>query len=191
MPWRRIWNTSISTPWPKSRCGTTTVRLLLISKDIQDKNTDTLWQLKILMLALTSFCSSELSLHFSHRKDREAATVPSAGRCHCHCLFQAVLYQVRFPYFIFWSGIQLKLAIGMDSSEAIGCPGSPSSCHERGRNSWLILNCLLLTTHRNSIRSTDPSLVAATCIYLACKIEECPQHIKHIIQEMKHALASK
>ncbi|KAG0283903.1 hypothetical protein BGZ96_011736 [Linnemannia gamsii] len=41
-----------------------------------------------------------------------------------------------------------------------------------------------------NIRSTDPSLVAATCIYLACKIEECPQHIKHIIQEMKHALAS-
>ncbi|KAF9904109.1 hypothetical protein EC991_003084 [Linnemannia zychae] len=43
---------------------------------------------------------------------------------------------------------------------------------------------------KNSMRSTDPSLVAATCIYLACKIEECPQHIKHIIQEMKHALAS-
>ncbi|KAF9127799.1 hypothetical protein BGW39_005618 [Mortierella sp. 14UC] len=42
----------------------------------------------------------------------------------------------------------------------------------------------------NSMRSTDPSLVAATCIYLACKIEECPQHIKHIIQEMKHALAN-
>ncbi|KAF9105041.1 RNA polymerase II holoenzyme cyclin-like subunit [Mortierella sp. GBA35] len=43
---------------------------------------------------------------------------------------------------------------------------------------------------KNSIRSTDPSLVAATCIYLACKIEECPQHIKHIIQEMKHALVN-
>ncbi|KAF9323998.1 hypothetical protein BG006_000946 [Podila minutissima] len=43
---------------------------------------------------------------------------------------------------------------------------------------------------KNSIRSTDPSLVAATCIYLACKIEECPQHIKHIITEMKGALAS-
>ncbi|KAF8943732.1 hypothetical protein BGZ47_005116 [Haplosporangium gracile] len=43
---------------------------------------------------------------------------------------------------------------------------------------------------KNSMRSTDPSLVAATCIYLACKIEECPQHIKHIIQEMKHALAN-
>lgn len=43
---------------------------------------------------------------------------------------------------------------------------------------------------RNSMRSTDPSLVAATCIYLACKIEECPQHIKHIITEMKGALAS-
>ncbi|KAF9955965.1 hypothetical protein BGZ72_003223 [Mortierella alpina] len=41
-----------------------------------------------------------------------------------------------------------------------------------------------------NIRSTDPSLVAATCIYLACKIEECPQHIKHIITEMKHALAN-
>ncbi|KAF9977117.1 RNA polymerase II holoenzyme cyclin-like subunit, partial [Mortierella antarctica] len=43
---------------------------------------------------------------------------------------------------------------------------------------------------KNSIRTTDPSLVAATCIYLACKIEECPQHIKHIITEMKHALAN-
>ncbi|KAF9386740.1 hypothetical protein CPB97_003381 [Podila verticillata] len=43
---------------------------------------------------------------------------------------------------------------------------------------------------KNSIRSTDPSLVAATCIYLACKIEECPQHIKHILTEMKGALAS-
>ncbi|GJJ69505.1 cyclin-C [Entomortierella parvispora] len=43
---------------------------------------------------------------------------------------------------------------------------------------------------KNSIRSTDPSLVAATCIYLACKIEECPQHIKNIITEMKHALAN-
>ncbi|KAF8927580.1 RNA polymerase II holoenzyme cyclin-like subunit, partial [Dissophora ornata] len=42
---------------------------------------------------------------------------------------------------------------------------------------------------KNSMRSTDPSLVAATCIYLACKIEECPQHIKHIITEMKTALA--
>ncbi|KAF9359296.1 hypothetical protein BGX26_012676 [Mortierella sp. AD094] len=43
---------------------------------------------------------------------------------------------------------------------------------------------------KNSMRSTDPSLVAATCIYLACKIEECPQHIKHIITEMKNALAN-
>ncbi|KAF9187967.1 hypothetical protein BGZ50_001656 [Haplosporangium sp. Z 11] len=43
---------------------------------------------------------------------------------------------------------------------------------------------------KNSMRSTDPSLVAATCIYLACKIEECPQHIKHIITEMKGALAN-
>ncbi|KAF9582898.1 RNA polymerase II holoenzyme cyclin-like subunit [Lunasporangiospora selenospora] len=43
---------------------------------------------------------------------------------------------------------------------------------------------------KNSLRMTDPSLVAATCIYLACKIEECPQHIKHIITEMKNALAN-
>ncbi|KAG0046029.1 hypothetical protein BGZ83_008792 [Gryganskiella cystojenkinii] len=43
---------------------------------------------------------------------------------------------------------------------------------------------------KNCVRSTDPSLVAATCIYLACKIEECPQHIKNIITEMKHALAN-
>ncbi|KAG0255795.1 hypothetical protein DFQ27_006067 [Actinomortierella ambigua] len=43
---------------------------------------------------------------------------------------------------------------------------------------------------KHSIRLTDPSLVAATCIYLACKVEECPQHIKHIISEMKAALAN-
>ncbi|KAF9914498.1 hypothetical protein BX616_008170 [Lobosporangium transversale] len=42
---------------------------------------------------------------------------------------------------------------------------------------------------KNSMRSTDPSLVAATCIYLACKIEECPQHIKHIIVDIKVVLA--
>ncbi|KAG2178671.1 hypothetical protein INT44_001824 [Umbelopsis vinacea] len=41
---------------------------------------------------------------------------------------------------------------------------------------------------KNSYRSTDPMLVMATCVYLACKIEECPHHIKMIVQETKHVL---
>ncbi|CAG8561245.1 15024_t:CDS:2 [Funneliformis caledonium] len=38
---------------------------------------------------------------------------------------------------------------------------------------------------RNSFRNTEPNLVAATCMYLACKIEESPHHIKTVIAEMK------
>ncbi|GBC06631.1 hypothetical protein RclHR1_06990011 [Rhizophagus clarus] len=38
---------------------------------------------------------------------------------------------------------------------------------------------------KNSFRNTEPNLVAATCMYLACKIEESPQHIKSIIGDMK------
>ncbi|CAG8433168.1 9569_t:CDS:2 [Diversispora eburnea] len=38
---------------------------------------------------------------------------------------------------------------------------------------------------KNSYRGTEPYLVAATCMYLACKIEESPHHIKTVISEMK------
>ncbi|CAG8779184.1 3844_t:CDS:2, partial [Acaulospora morrowiae] len=38
---------------------------------------------------------------------------------------------------------------------------------------------------KNSYRRTEPYLVAATCMYLACKIEESPHHIKTVISEMK------
>ena len=36
-----------------------------------------------------------------------------------------------------------------------------------------------------SIRATNPYLVLATCVYLACKMEECPQHIKVVASEAK------
>ncbi|KAL0084575.1 cyclin [Phycomyces blakesleeanus] len=39
---------------------------------------------------------------------------------------------------------------------------------------------------KNSLRSTDPTLVLVTCVYLATKIEECPIHIKMVTQEAKH-----
>ncbi|RGB37653.1 cyclin-like protein [Rhizophagus diaphanus] len=41
---------------------------------------------------------------------------------------------------------------------------------------------------KNSFRNTEPNLVAATCMYLACKIEESPQHIKAIITDMKNIM---
>lgn len=44
---------------------------------------------------------------------------------------------------------------------------------------------------RNSLRGTDPFLVLTTCVYLACKIEECPHHIKLVVQEVKHILQGK
>ncbi|KAJ2786976.1 RNA polymerase II holoenzyme cyclin-like subunit [Coemansia interrupta] len=41
----------------------------------------------------------------------------------------------------------------------------------------------------NSFYDIDPYLMAATCMYLACKTEECPHHIKHIWGESKAAIA--
>ncbi len=35
------------------------------------------------------------------------------------------------------------------------------------------------------VRRTNPYLVAATALYLACKMEECPQHIRLVIAEAK------
>ncbi|OCK82634.1 C/H/G cyclin [Lepidopterella palustris CBS 459.81] len=36
------------------------------------------------------------------------------------------------------------------------------------------------------IRKTNPTLVLATALYLACKMEECPQHIRIISAETRH-----
>ncbi|KAI9732387.1 MAG: RNA polymerase II holoenzyme cyclin-like subunit [Cirrosporium novae-zelandiae] len=36
------------------------------------------------------------------------------------------------------------------------------------------------------IRRTDPYLVMATCFYLACKMEECPQHIRIVFSEARN-----
>lgn len=36
------------------------------------------------------------------------------------------------------------------------------------------------------IRRTNPHLVMATAVYLACKMEECPQHIRVILGEARH-----
>ncbi|KAL5606953.1 hypothetical protein BROUX41_003321 [Berkeleyomyces rouxiae] len=38
---------------------------------------------------------------------------------------------------------------------------------------------------RVEIRRTNPYLVVAAAVYLACKIEECPQHIRFIVSEAK------
>ncbi|CAI4219679.1 unnamed protein product [Parascedosporium putredinis] len=38
---------------------------------------------------------------------------------------------------------------------------------------------------RVEIRRTNPYLVIATAVYLACKIEECPQHIRLIVSEAR------
>jgi len=35
------------------------------------------------------------------------------------------------------------------------------------------------------IRRTNPYLVLATAVYLACKMEECPQHIRLVVQEAR------
>ena len=35
------------------------------------------------------------------------------------------------------------------------------------------------------IRRTNPYLVIATALYLACKMEECPQHIRIVVQEAR------
>ena len=35
------------------------------------------------------------------------------------------------------------------------------------------------------IRDTNPYLVLATCVYIACKVEECPQHIRAVASEAR------
>lgn len=35
------------------------------------------------------------------------------------------------------------------------------------------------------IRDTNPYLVMATCLYLALKMEECPQHIRILVSEAR------
>ena len=35
------------------------------------------------------------------------------------------------------------------------------------------------------IRRTNPYLVLTTAFYLACKMEECPQHIRFVVSEAK------
>ena len=35
------------------------------------------------------------------------------------------------------------------------------------------------------IRRTNPYLVLATSLYLACKMEECPQHIRVVVSEAR------
>lgn len=36
---------------------------------------------------------------------------------------------------------------------------------------------------RVEVRKTNPYLIMATAVYLACKMEECPQHIRHMLGE--------
>ncbi|KAH7414123.1 cyclin-like protein [Phaeosphaeria sp. MPI-PUGE-AT-0046c] len=36
------------------------------------------------------------------------------------------------------------------------------------------------------IRRTNPALVLATALYLSCKMEECPQHIRMVLAEARH-----
>ena len=36
------------------------------------------------------------------------------------------------------------------------------------------------------IRRTNPCLVVATALYLACKMEECPQHIRVVVSEARN-----
>ncbi|EPS40206.1 hypothetical protein H072_5975 [Dactylellina haptotyla CBS 200.50] len=36
-----------------------------------------------------------------------------------------------------------------------------------------------------SIRETNPYLMLSTCVYLACKMEECPQHIRSVVNEAR------
>lgn len=38
---------------------------------------------------------------------------------------------------------------------------------------------------KNEIRHTNPYLVATTAFYLACKMEECPQHIRYVVGEAR------
>ncbi|ORY85617.1 cyclin-like protein [Protomyces lactucae-debilis] len=43
---------------------------------------------------------------------------------------------------------------------------------------------------RASLVETDPYIVIAACLYLACKVEECPQHIRTIAQECQKCWAN-
>jgi cyclin C len=38
---------------------------------------------------------------------------------------------------------------------------------------------------KNEIRHTNPYLVLTTAFYLACKMEECPQHIRFVVGEAR------
>jgi cyclin-C len=38
---------------------------------------------------------------------------------------------------------------------------------------------------RREIRTTNPWLVLSTAFYLACKMEECPQHIRIVVGEAR------
>ena len=38
---------------------------------------------------------------------------------------------------------------------------------------------------KNEIRQTNPYLVLSTTFYLACKMEECPQHIRFVVNEAR------
>ncbi|KAK7203203.1 RNA polymerase II holoenzyme cyclin-like subunit [Myxozyma melibiosi] len=38
---------------------------------------------------------------------------------------------------------------------------------------------------RSAVQETNPYLILATCVYLACKMEECPQHIRSVVSEAK------
>ncbi|KAK9477531.1 cyclin-like protein [Lipomyces japonicus] len=38
---------------------------------------------------------------------------------------------------------------------------------------------------RTSVQETNPYLIVATCVYLACKMEECAQHIRTVVSEAK------
>lgn len=41
------------------------------------------------------------------------------------------------------------------------------------------------------IRRTNPYLVMATALYLACKMEECPQHIRVVVSEARSIWSGK
>lgn len=37
------------------------------------------------------------------------------------------------------------------------------------------------------VRRTNPYLIIATALYLACKVEECPQHIRLVVGEARQS----
>lgn len=39
---------------------------------------------------------------------------------------------------------------------------------------------------KNEIRQTSPYLMLTTAFYLACKMEECPQHIRFVVGEARN-----